>query len=107
MTVWICQCLCPSRHSIMATTGEADSESVAEQHVRAPLRQELAALLKEGLLNGWCALCGADQSTWRHELRRTVYRTMDEAMPALIREEGANLATNVLWGDLHKTSRPN
>jgi hypothetical protein len=105
--VWICQCLCPDRHCILATAGTAESETEAEALVRAPLRRELVGLLKEGLLNPWCALCGSNRATWKYELRRTAFATIEEATPLLRELEERNLATNQAWGDTHRTTRPN
>ncbi len=107
MTVWICQCLCPGRHCILATAGEAETEAEAEEGLRAPLQAQVAYFLASRAGNPWCALCGAHRATWRFELRRTRFATMEEATPALMEAEARNLATNALWGDLHKTSRPN
>jgi len=106
MTVWICQCLCPDRHCVLAAAGEADTEADAVERVRTPLRRDIVGLLRTGILNPWCALCNANRATWRYELRRTAFATMDEAAPYLKEVEAANLATNRAWGDLHKT-RPN
>lgn len=106
MTVWICQCLCPDRHCILATAGEADTETEAAESVRTPLRRQIVGLLGSGAMNPWCALCGANRATWRYELRRTAFATLDEAVPALNELEARNLATNRIWGDLHRT-RPN
>jgi hypothetical protein len=105
--VWICQCLCPDRHCILASAGEAETEAEAEKGLRMPLRQEVAELLRSGIFNPWCAICDANPATWRYELRRTLFATMKEALPKLLEAEGANMAANLVWGDLHKTSRPN
>jgi hypothetical protein len=102
MTVWICQCLCPSRHCMLATVGEEESEGEAEIGVRAPLRRKVGELLSAGKFAPWCAICGAQPHTWRYELRRTKFSTMEEAIPHMHDIEAANIATNRVWGDLHK-----
>jgi hypothetical protein len=102
MTVWICQCLCPSRHCMLATVGEAESEEEARNWVRAPLRRKMVEALNEGILNPWCALCGAIPAKWRLELRRTEFATMEEAIPHMHEIEARNIATNRAWGDLDK-----
>ena len=107
MNVWVCQCLCPSRHCIMAAAAEAETEADAETLTRAPLRREIVQLLKSGAMNPWCALCNANRSTWRYEVRRTTFATMDDAASSLAVLQAENVATNLVWGDLHKTSRPN
>jgi hypothetical protein len=106
MNVWICQCLCPGRHAMMAAADEAANEAEAQQ-VRALLRREVAKLLQDGVMGGECALCGAKRATWRYELRRTRFTSMAEAKPHLARLQMENLVANALWGNLHKTQRPN
>jgi hypothetical protein len=83
MTVWITQCLCPQRHCILAAAGQADSRSAAEATLKAPLVEQIAELLATRELNPWCGLCGRMAGTWRYELARTRFRTMDEAWPEL------------------------
>jgi hypothetical protein len=34
MAVWICQCLCPDRHCILATADEAENEDEASRLIR-------------------------------------------------------------------------
>jgi hypothetical protein len=106
MTVWLCQCLCPDRHAIMAAVGEAESEAEAERDIRAPLRWRVEELLASGAFNPWCALCDANPATWRYEVRRTKFATMDEAEFEMAKQKAANILTNLAIGDLHKT-RPN
>lgn len=105
--VWICQCLCPSRHAILAAAGEADSEDEARRTVRQQLRRLVVTMLRSGALGGECSLCGAKRATWKYELGRTLFATMDEAAPRLKEIEAANLAANALYGEIHKTQRPN
>lgn len=106
MTVWICQCLCPERHCILAAVGEAESEQEADETVRIPLRRKIVESLTARTLNPWCALCNANRATWRYELRRTKFATLAEATPDLVQLQLQNMATNAVWGDLHKT-KPN
>jgi hypothetical protein len=107
MAVWFCQCLCPGRHAILATAGEAETEEEASRVVRAPLRRHVVGMIADGVLNPWRALCDANRATWRYELRRTPFATLDDAMPTLRAIERQNMYANVAWGDIHKTSRPN
>ena len=107
MAVWICQCLCPGRHCMMATVGEAESETEAEIAVRTPLRRKIVEALSAGILNPWCAMCGANRATWKYEVSRTRFATMEDAIPHMFEAEAANMATNLLWGDTHKPERPN
>lgn len=107
MTVWICQCLCPDRHAMLAIAGEADSEAEAQAAIRTTLRRNVIELLRIGALNPWCAICGAHRATWRYELARTRYATMEEAAPELARLQVGNLTANILYGDTHRTTKPN
>lgn len=92
---------------MLAAAGEAETEAEAEKSVRAPLRRKILGLLRDSLINPWCAICGAHRATWRHELRRTRYGTLAEAEPELRETEARNVATNRVWGDIHRTSKPN
>lgn len=104
--VWIAQCLCPDRHCILAATGEASSEAEAIREIRTPLRRAITELLRGGVLNGECGLCGAKRTTWHYEIGRTPFTSLEEAQPAIQAMERSNLLANLLYGDLHKT-KPN
>jgi hypothetical protein len=103
--VWIAQCLCPSRHAILAAADEADSEAEA-QSIRAALLRQTNELISCEAINPWCAICGAKLETWRYEVGRTAFKTMAEAMPTLRQEETRNVLANAAFGDIHKR-RPN
>lgn len=96
-TVWIMQCLCPSRHCIVASCDLAESETEARQKLDEPTRAAVAELIAGGV-NPWCGLCGAKQDTWRYELGRTKFSTMAAAEPALREEEKRNAITRDLFG---------
>ena len=98
MRVWITQCLCPQRHCILATAGEADNEREAEELVAVPLRKHIGGLLKAGTINPWCGLCHAKAETWHYELGRTRFGSLDEAKPALMEEEAKQMLTRSLCG---------
>jgi hypothetical protein len=100
--VWIAQCLCPQRHCILATAGEAENEAAAEATVAGPLRKQVAELLKSGEINPWCGLCNARAETWRYDLARSRFRSMEEAAPDLLRSEVEQAATRALWGDMKR-----
>jgi hypothetical protein len=97
--VWIAQCLCPQRHAILAAGGEADGEAAATEAVTYPLRKFVEGMLQSGALNPWCGLCSARPSTWRYELGRTRWRTIEEAEPHLRGSEAAQAVTRSLFGD--------
>jgi hypothetical protein len=104
--VWICQCLCPGRHAILALAGEANDGREANAAIRTPLRTQVTAILAAGKLNPWCSLCGASPSTWRFELRETVFTSMDEASPVLRRFEADQAMTRALLGDRGPDAAP-
>lgn len=95
--VWLCQCLCPNRHCILAAADEAETEQEAAA-IRETLERKLAELLRVHVFNPWCSLCGAALEAWRYELRRTPFATLDEAMPALREAEARQLLTSRLLG---------
>ena len=87
--VLIVQCLCPSRHAILAMAHEvADPHAAVED-----LRVAMEAVLASGSLNPWCALCGAPAASWSYEAGATQYRTLVEATPELKRLEAEQLET--------------
>ena len=103
--VWMTQCLCPQRHCIVMSAGEAESRDVAEVKVAAPLRERVATQLATRELNPWCGLCGARSGTWTYELARTRFRSMAEAMPELKRLEAEQAVARAVLGD--RPERPN
>lgn len=105
--VWLAQCLCPSRHAILAASKEARTRAQAQTEIQQPLKAQIDSLLAAGSLNPWCGLCGAKAETWHYEVGRTRFRTMAEAEPELRKAENLNAVTAGLWGDLHRTRRPN
>lgn len=107
MRVYLAQCLCPQRHAMMASAGEAADQAEAETEVLQPLREAVALLQSTEVMNPWCSLCNAPASSWTYELRRTRWRTMAEAEPHLREQERENLATNAVYGDLDKWQRAN
>lgn len=100
MTLWITQCLCPQRHAMMATTGEADDIESARRIVETPLRDAIATMLRERRINPWCGLCHAMSDTWRYETARTRFATMAEAKPTLERMQDEQIAIGALVGEL-------
>jgi len=104
--VWIAQCLCPSRHCIMAAADEADNEAAA-QAIKSRLRRQVVELLRSETINPWCGICDAKRPTWKYELGRTTFATMNEAAPHLVGLEVENAIVREMFGDLHKKGKPN
>lgn len=96
--VWIAQCLCPQRHAIMASSGEAQDEQDAAP-LGELLRTEIDKALQSRVINPWCGLCRAKSETWHYELGRTRFRTMAEAEPHLKKAEAEQLLARLLFGD--------
>jgi hypothetical protein len=97
--VWIAQCLCPQRHAILAATNEADDRSEAEATLIAQLRTHVRRMIGSGTINPWCGLCKAPVESWRYELGRTPYRSIEEAEPSLRQSERAQAAVREAFGD--------
>lgn len=103
--VWIAQCLCPGRHAILATAGEATSRSEAEKKILAPLRKTIQEALSAGAINPCCALCNSKADTWTYEAGRTRFRTMEEAAPALADHAIGNAIANAVFGESMSKTR--
>jgi len=104
MTVWIAQCLCPARHAIAASYGEADGQLQAEREVRRALTFAIRMALHAGDINPWCGLCDAASDSWVFELARTRFRTMAEAKPEMERlaaEQAITRAAYAPKGTVH------
>lgn len=89
--VHLVQCLCPARHTIMAIAGE-DPPASAEQTL-IQLRDAIEQTIAAGRINPRCELCQAPRDQWTFETATLENRTLAEVLPALKREEAAQLAT--------------
>jgi hypothetical protein len=101
--VWVAQCLCPARHCILAAAGEADSSTNADIDVLQPLRETVGMFLQSGAINPWCGLCHSREDSWRYELCRTSFRSLDEAKPLLAELEREMAVTRGLFGDIPRS----
>jgi hypothetical protein len=99
--VWIAQCLCPQRHAIVAAAGEADDRRDAERGILAELKTTVRRWLRADVINPHCGICHADKATWKFEVDRTPWATMDEAKPAIDRIAHENLATGMAYGEIN------
>jgi len=77
--VCIAQYRCPQRHVLLALATEC-TFSLHEWKLDCDLQKEMH---KKHATH--CPICHAPRDTWRLSIRRTRYRTMAEAMPALQR----------------------
>jgi hypothetical protein len=97
MGIWLAQCLCPDRHAILAAAGEAVDEQDATRLIFTVQTAVKDMLRSE--LNPWCGLCHAPAESWRYEVGRTRFRTMEAAMPDLRRLA----AMRAMWGDMPRS----
>jgi hypothetical protein len=97
--IWIAQCLCPQRHCILACAGEVETETLEV------LQEGIENLLAAQSINPWCGLCGATKASWKYEVARSRFRTMEEALPGLREEEERQRLSAAVWSDIHRAPR--
>lgn len=97
--VWIAQCLCPRRHAILAASGVAEDQPTAEESLVKPLRTHVTRMIGSGTINPWCGLCRAPLESWRYELGRTRFTSMEEAEPHLRQSEREQSEVRRTFGD--------
>lgn len=102
MTVWLAQCLCPDRHTVLALAGEAVDREQAEREIAAPFRATLDDVIHLQLVNPWCSLCHAPRERWIFELERTLFDTLEAAAPHLQRLEAEQAQVRAMWGDIKR-----
>lgn len=93
--VHIVQCLCPSRHAILAIAylpRDLDSPRTAEDY----LRETVARLVAAGIMNARCGICKS--ANLRYEDSATRFQTMAEAEPELRRIERECSAARMMFG---------
>lgn len=103
MTVWITQCVCPARHCIAASFGEAEDQGVAVREIKRPLISAVRVALQAREINPWCGLCEATHETWDYELKRTRFQTMEEAKPEMERMAAEQAITRSAWASKQGT----
>lgn len=96
--VWVGQCLCPSRHCILASTAVVESERVAQATVGRALRDVLDEQITAGNWNPWCGICGAPREQWTIEVGRTRHLTLEEVEPEMRRLQEENLLAMAVYG---------
>lgn len=98
MRVWLAQCLCPQRHSILAAADEAEDEAEAEDKLMEILRVQIKRMIGSGTIDPKCGLCGAPAESWGYELGRTRFTSMPEAEPELRQSEREQAVIRRLFG---------
>lgn len=95
--VWICQCLCPLRHAILAAANEGD-EIWAHTTLIEELKTQIGRMIILGQINPWCGICRSPLESWNYEVARTKFRTLEEGLPELDRGAAANAAARLILG---------
>jgi hypothetical protein len=101
--VRIAQCLCEHRHAILAFAyeegftevmtdglfekGTVITQENAEQVLKAAIRH----VLNKKLMDPWCRICKS--RVWHYEDAKSIFKTMEEAAPAIHQAEADQRAT--------------
>jgi hypothetical protein len=96
--VWIVQCLCPSRHAILALAVEVKVGITSPQKAIEDLRDMATGLIRHGEINPWCGICHSRE--WTYEAAPTRFATIEEAKPHLEELERRNILAAQLLGEL-------
>jgi hypothetical protein len=90
--------MCQHRHTVLAGAAVAADRRKAVPAAVVPLREALDRLVAAGTINPWCGICGAPRETWKVDLGRTAFRTLEEATPALAEIQQQNLLAQAIMG---------
>lgn len=89
--VYLAQLHCPASHCILALAASRVEEQADEQQFMLDLAQALKEGAKrahrEGKINSFCGICGAEAKQWAVSVGPTKYSSMAEAEPALREQE--------------------
>lgn len=83
--VWIAQIRCPSNHCLIAAVDEYGDDIVEALPLTQKVQNEFDRLVREGHAKPSCGICGATR--FYANLSRTNYHSLEEAKPALMREQ--------------------
>jgi hypothetical protein len=103
MSVHLIQLLCPKRHCIIAMPYLSEQERGKERTIAL-----IDAAQKALLFNPWCGICGSRELVY--EDGKTVFKTLEEAMPMLRKLEEDNLMSRQLLdasGQSYDSQSPN
>jgi hypothetical protein len=98
--IHIIQLLCPQRHCIYAVA--YDVEEMPDDVALAMFQLQFDKWVDEKVLNRECGICKSTKL--EYETRRTKYKTIAEAEPALKAAEAANIESRKLI-DAQKANR--
>ena len=91
MSVRICQCLCPSRHCIMAVAFEPGEWP--DEKAQLALAGIVNKLVEAKIMNPWCGICRAPIKSWTYQADATLFDTLEAAQPVLKAFEQAQMRT--------------
>lgn len=98
--VYIGQVLCPKRHCMLAMAGEFEEEEQA-QLLGPMLRAKAEQGINSGVFRPVCGLCNAPYDSFAVEVGLTKFENMEEALPLLKAQAGAQRAIAELMESLH------
>lgn len=108
MILRLVQCLCPSRHCIIAipyepglSSAQWDASSditLTEANAADYVQRIVARMIESGAINPWCGICKARIETWRYEDALTKFRTYEAAAAGLAKAQEANRIARALLG---------
>lgn len=91
MKIYLAQLHCPSSHAILAVAATRGEEQHDEQAFMLELGEALkrgaVRAMKDGKIDPWCGICGAEPKQWTVYVGLTKYTSMEEAEPALREHE--------------------
>lgn len=96
------QCLCPARHCLMAVAYEPEDEGCTPTQAMDALRMVFEKAVRENIFNPWCGLCGSRELKYEDAI--SIYKTMDEARPALEQMEREQAFTRQAFASRRNTN---
>jgi uncharacterized protein involved in exopolysaccharide biosynthesis len=107
--VYIVQCLCPLRHCILASPTVLPAQAAKSQleTAKEPLKNLIRQAIGSRLINPWCEICAAPEETWKYEIGRTQWETLEEALPALREQERKNIESQAAIKTLQREAANN
>lgn len=99
--IYITQCKCLHNHAIMALAWEGKEEE--RPTMEREFKEDLEEVFASGLLNPWCGLCMSRE--FHYDTHRTIWGTLEEAMPHLYESEFAQRLTAAVQGPINAAKR--
>ena len=87
------QCLCPSRHCLLAIAYEEGGDLTPESASKG-LKALVEINCQQGLMNPWCGICGSRDLKYEDGVTR--YQSIEEAKPHLEETERLNALANMV-----------